>query len=131
MATVFFVTLPFIGTATIRLSDLAFDVSKSIRPLVVSLGNTLSSSEPLREMRAELQVKIRNLVDELGPEAFDDFEETRILRKEDFSNNFDAVAAEKLGRSKTLDRINLFNSEAPIPINTVFGREVDRVKINF
>lgn len=55
----FFVALPMIGMSTVRLSDLAIDVSKSIPPLLVSLGNVVSSSEPLREMRADLQVEKR------------------------------------------------------------------------
>jgi hypothetical protein len=50
--------------------DLAADLLKSIRPMVVAVGDTMSSSQPLREMRSELQQQIRELVFEHGPNFF-------------------------------------------------------------
>jgi hypothetical protein len=56
--------------AAVRSTEISFDVLKSIRPLIVSIGNSVSSSEPLRDMRKKLQIKIRNFVAEVRPVIF-------------------------------------------------------------
>ena len=89
----------------------------------------MSSSEPLREMRADLQVKIRNLVEEVGPELFEDFQKTRVVPKEMLNaDEYHRVAAEKLGRGRKAS-FELFDEEAHhLHINTVFGKEVDKIQ---
>lgn len=129
----FFVALPIVGISSIRLSDLAFDVSKSIRPLIVSIGNVMSSSEPLRELRAELQVKIRAMVDEMGPEIFEDFEEFRVVKKADLleeNGEFDDIA-KKMNRSRKLATPALTRIESTSQINALFSAEIDKVKLEF
>jgi glycerol-3-phosphate O-acyltransferase / dihydroxyacetone phosphate acyltransferase len=129
----FFVTLPIVGIASIRLSDLAFDVSKSIRPLIVSIGNVMSSSEPLRELRAELQAKIRLMVEEMGPEIFEDFEEIRVVKKEDIieeSGEFEEIA-KKLHRSRKLTSPSLSQVDNDPQGNAFFSAELDKVRFDF
>lgn len=129
VATLFSIFWPIISALAIHLGDLANDLSVSIRPLIVSIGNTLSSSEPpLREMRAELQIKIRRLVEECGPEIFQDFDKVRVVSKKVLdAESFNLVAAEKLGRGKNI-AVEMFEEES-IHINTVFGKEVDKVEV--
>ena len=67
---IFFVIYPVLGYATIIVSDMGLDIAKSLAPLVVSLGNVVSSSEPLRELRKKLKHNIEKLVTDLGPEVF-------------------------------------------------------------
>lgn len=93
---IFSIGWPILSGLSIYLADFLNDLTSSIRPLIVSLGNIFSSSEPLREMRAELQEKIRNLVEELGPLLYDNFEDIRVVRKED-------IAAEKRTRQNHVD----------------------------
>jgi hypothetical protein len=76
--TIFFVLYPVLGYATILVGDVGIDIAKSLPPLLVSLGNTLSSSAPLRELRKKLKDEILKLVQELGPVVFPDFEETKL-----------------------------------------------------
>ena len=76
---------PIISGLSIYLADLLFDLTNSIRPLLISLSDVTSSTEPLREMRADLQIKIRALVEELGPEFYGSakkFQDIRVISKE-------------------------------------------------
>jgi hypothetical protein len=122
------VALPLLGMASIRLSDVAVDVLKSIRPLIVALGNIMSSSEPLREMRSNLQKKIRHLVDELGPQLFPgEFEEIRILNHSHGDSGRGAI--DKLHRSKEFNIANV-NVNLETMTSDIFGKELDNVKMD-
>lgn len=139
-----FVSLPVAGILSVRLSDIALDVLKSTRPLVVSLGNVLSSSEPLREMRSDLQKRIREIVDELGTSVFPDFDEIRELNKPKTppssmsspSMNFNRSAADKLGRSKDIETIRAYENDnfenvdlfSSIAYKEQFGDAFDKVE---
>ncbi len=79
----------------------------------------MSSSEPLREMRADLQLKIRNLVEEVGPELFKDFEKSRVFPKE--AVEVHQVAATKLGRGNYFS-VEFLDDDSH-HINTVFGKD--------
>ncbi|KAI8910960.1 hypothetical protein EDD86DRAFT_189537 [Gorgonomyces haynaldii] len=70
----FFVLYPVLGYATILVGDIGIDIAKSLPPLMVSLGNVVSSSEPLRELRRKLKDNIEKLVKDLGPEVFPELE---------------------------------------------------------
>ena len=73
--------------AAVRSTEISFDVLKSIRPLIVSIGNSVSSSEPLRDMRRKLQVKIRNFVAEVRPVIFPELPPSE--KTEDFDEETD------------------------------------------
>lgn len=77
--TQFFIIYPILGYATILAGDVGVDIIKSLKPLIVSVGNTFSSSEPLRDLRRNLKKNIENLVEKLGPEIFPNFEDSRYL----------------------------------------------------
>ncbi|KAL1588769.1 hypothetical protein WHR41_02575 [Cladosporium halotolerans] len=66
--------------AALRFGEIGMDIFKSIRPLVLSLNPTSSNTlVKLRERRAMLQAAITDIVDELGPELFPDFDKQRIV----------------------------------------------------
>lgn len=66
--------------AALRFGEIGMDIFKSIRPLVLSLNPTSSNTlVQLRERRARLQAEITEIVDELGPELFPDFDKQRII----------------------------------------------------
>ncbi|KAM0716569.1 hypothetical protein Q7P37_008014 [Cladosporium fusiforme] len=67
--------------AALRFGEIGMDIFKSIRPLVLSLNPTSSNTlVKLRERRAMLQAEITEIVDELGPELFPDFDKQRIVQ---------------------------------------------------
>jgi glycerol-3-phosphate O-acyltransferase/dihydroxyacetone phosphate acyltransferase len=66
--------------AALRFGEIGMDIFKSIRPLVLSLNpNSSNTLVKLRERRARLQAEITEIVDELGPELFPDFDKQRIV----------------------------------------------------
>lgn len=67
--------------AALRFGEIGMDIFKSIRPLVLSLNPTSSNTlVQLRQRRAMLQAEITDIVDELGPELFPDFDKQRIIQ---------------------------------------------------
>lgn len=103
---IFLVVYPILGYSTIIISDIGLDIAKSLPPIIVSLGNTISSSEPLRELRRKLKNNIEQIVRELGPSVFPDFEDSRMSAK------FDAVSARKMGRTQTFQDIGTDDVES-------------------
>jgi hypothetical protein len=127
--TITVVALPLLGLASIRLSDVAIDVLKSIRPLIVALGNLMSSSEPLREMRLNLQRKIRHLVDDLGPELFPgEFEEIRLFNHSHDDSGRGAIDKLHRGKEFNMDNVDV-NLESPL-VADIFGKELESVKMD-
>ncbi|KAF9284426.1 glycerol-3-phosphate O-acyltransferase [Linnemannia elongata] len=72
--------IPFVTYASIRFGEVGIDIFKSIRPLFLSIipgeENTINE---LRRARSELQRTITDLINELAPEIYPDFDSTRIL----------------------------------------------------
>ncbi|KAF8983662.1 hypothetical protein BGZ46_009802 [Entomortierella lignicola] len=72
--------IPFVTYASIRFGEQGVDILKSIRPLFLSIipgeENTI---DELRKSRAELKKTVTNLINELGPEIYPDFDSLRIL----------------------------------------------------
>jgi len=66
--------------AALRFGEVGMDIIKSLRPLFIALaphhGNTL---QKLRARRKELALEVTELINELGPEMFSDFEKRRIV----------------------------------------------------
>lgn len=69
-----------ITLAALRFGEVGMDIFKSLRPLVLCL---LPSSDynihHMREQRASLSAQVTDLINELGPEMFSDFEKTRLV----------------------------------------------------
>ncbi|KAF2171812.1 hypothetical protein M409DRAFT_63379 [Zasmidium cellare ATCC 36951] len=74
---IFFPALCF---GALRFGEIGMDIFKSLRPLVLSLnptqGNTLVK---LRKKREWLSTRINEIINELGPELFPDFDQQRII----------------------------------------------------
>lgn len=124
------IVMPIMAVVSIRLFDISVDVIKSLRPLIVSMGNVLSSSEPLRELRAKLQKQIRDLVTELGEKEFPNFNANRILSIEETDGEQPVGIRGKLGRGTNLGGHGSAN-ETPVFIDEVIGADLDKVQMDF
>ncbi|GAA5904898.1 uncharacterized protein JCM6883_004903 [Sporobolomyces salmoneus] len=75
-----FAGLPVIGVAALKFGEVGMDVYKSLRPLILSL---VPGKEPqlqkLRLLREHLQGELNELVEELAPAIFEDFQRQRIV----------------------------------------------------
>ncbi|KAF9536928.1 hypothetical protein EC957_009350 [Mortierella hygrophila] len=72
--------IPFVTYASIRFGEVGIDIFKSIRPLFLSIiPGEESTIDELRRARSELQKTITDLINELAPEIYPDFDSTRIL----------------------------------------------------
>lgn len=66
--------------AALRIGEIGMDVLKSLPPLFVALNPGSSSAlTRLRRRREELAEKVTNLINELGPEVYPDFDAKRIV----------------------------------------------------
>lgn len=71
---------PSITFAALRFGEIGMDIFKSLRPLFLSLNPTSANTiYKLRERRAQLAIDVTNLINELGPEVFPDFDSARII----------------------------------------------------
>jgi glycerol-3-phosphate O-acyltransferase/dihydroxyacetone phosphate acyltransferase len=74
--------LPLIGYSALKFGEVGADVYKSLRPLFLSvLPGNVKQLDRIRTMRAALQVDIDSVVNELGPQLFDDFQRTRVIQQ--------------------------------------------------
>lgn len=74
------VFFPSITFAALRFGETGMDIFKSLRPLVLSLNPTSANTlVKLREERARLSAEVTDVINELGPEMFPDFDSTRII----------------------------------------------------
>ncbi|KAG0218144.1 hypothetical protein B0O80DRAFT_444465 [Mortierella sp. GBAus27b] len=71
--------IPFVTYASIRFGEVGIDILKSIRPLFLSITGEDNTIDDLRRSRAELQKTINQLINELAPEIYPDFDSKRIL----------------------------------------------------
>lgn len=68
----------------LRFGEIGMDIFKSLRPLFLSINPSSSGILfKLSERRANLSRRISDLVDELGPELFPDFEKMRLIQDSD------------------------------------------------
>lgn len=74
------VLFPLITFAALRLGEVGMDIFKSLRPLVMCINPASNYNiHQLRERRAALSERVTELINELGPEMFSDFDRTRIV----------------------------------------------------
>ncbi|KAM0748028.1 hypothetical protein T439DRAFT_328681 [Meredithblackwellia eburnea MCA 4105] len=72
--------LPLIGYSALKFGEVGMDVYKSLRPLLLSvLPGNVKQLDKLRTMRTSLQHDISLIVNEFGPQLFEDFQATRII----------------------------------------------------
>ncbi|CAJ0927629.1 14066_t:CDS:2 [Entrophospora sp. SA101] len=76
-------TMIFIDSyATMRLADTGHDIYRSLRPLFLSLiPSTKSYFQTLREVREQLSYDLTELINELGPKIYPDFDNSRLVRE--------------------------------------------------
>lgn len=74
------VLFPLITFAALRLGEVGMDIFKSLRPLVMCINPASSFNlQHLRERRADLSERVTEVINELGPEMFPDFDKNRIV----------------------------------------------------
>ncbi|TCD69724.1 hypothetical protein EIP91_006491 [Steccherinum ochraceum] len=74
------VALPFIAYAALKFGEAGLDVLKSLRPLVVALApGQQRSLDRLKTMRAQLSNELADIINEFGPQIYEDFDKMRIL----------------------------------------------------
>ena len=80
MAVLIYAISIMITFAALRIGETGMDILKSLRPLVLSLNPTSANTfVQLRKKRAELSIAVTDLINELGPEIFPDFERARLV----------------------------------------------------
>ena len=71
---------PVVCFAALRFGEIGMDIFKSLRPLFLSLNPSQSNTlVKLRHRREWLQEKVNEIINELGPELFPDFDQGRIV----------------------------------------------------
>ncbi|KAK4147554.1 uncharacterized protein C8A04DRAFT_24812 [Dichotomopilus funicola] len=74
------IVFPAITFAALRFGEVGMDILKSLRPLALCINPSSSYSiSQLRERRVELSAQVTNIINEIGPEMFPDFEHTRLV----------------------------------------------------
>nr|POE74524.1 putative acyltransferase [Quercus suber] len=71
---------PAVCFAALRFGEIGLDIFKSLRPLMLSINpGTSNTFVKLRETRQKLQEQVNDIINELGPELFQDFDHQRII----------------------------------------------------
>ncbi|RMZ88491.1 hypothetical protein DV736_g4280, partial [Chaetothyriales sp. CBS 134916] len=79
-APAFFVLCISLTFAALRIGEVGMDVLKSLPPLFIALNPRSSASfSRLQQRRQALSVKVTEVINQLGPEVFADFDATRIV----------------------------------------------------
>ncbi|KAF0383963.1 bifunctional glycerol-3-phosphate/glycerone-phosphate O-acyltransferase SCT1 [Gigaspora margarita] len=79
---VVFIILSVITYGTMRLADTGLDIYRSLRPLFLSLLPwSKSSIQNLRQIREKLAFDLTELINELGPKIYPDFDAARIVQE--------------------------------------------------
>lgn len=75
-----YIFFPAITFMALRFGETGMDIAKSLRPLILSLGPTSHNTMfRLRERRQRLVEQVTDVINELGPELYPDFDHQRIL----------------------------------------------------
>ncbi|KAK4554696.1 Glycerol-3-phosphate/dihydroxyacetone phosphate acyltransferase [Recurvomyces mirabilis] len=78
------ISFPFICFGALRFGEIGMDIFKSLRPLMLSISPTSKNTlVKLRERRESLQNQINDIINELGPELFPDFDKRRIISEDE------------------------------------------------
>ncbi|KAF9519980.1 hypothetical protein BS47DRAFT_1374859 [Hydnum rufescens UP504] len=72
--------MPFFGFSALKFGEAGLDVFKSLRPLVIALlPGQQRSLNRLKAMREEISIEVNAVINEFGPQLYDDFDSFRIL----------------------------------------------------
>ncbi|KAI2636704.1 acyltransferase [Xylaria nigripes] len=74
------IIFPAITFAAFRIGEVGMDILKSLRPLILCISPTSSYSvQRLRERRQDLAKQILKVINDFGPDMYEDFEKTRLI----------------------------------------------------
>ncbi|KAG9951692.1 glycerol-3-phosphate O-acyltransferase, partial [Aureobasidium melanogenum] len=105
-----YILFPAITFAALRFGEVGMDIVKSLRPLILSLGpssgNTLVK---LRAQRASLVEQVTQVINELGPELYPDFDHQRIISdpSHPLSPQYSQPQTPRSRRSSEYDRMSM------------------------
>ncbi|CAD0088578.1 unnamed protein product, partial [Aureobasidium vineae] len=105
-----YILFPAITFAALRFGEVGMDIVKSLRPLILSLGpssgNTLVK---LRAKRASLVEQVTEVINELGPELYPDFDHQRIVSdpSHPLSPSYSQPHTPRSRRSSEYDRMSM------------------------
>ncbi|KAI5267156.1 hypothetical protein E4T47_08117 [Aureobasidium subglaciale] len=105
-----YILFPAITFAALRFGEVGMDIAKSLRPLILSLGpwsgNTLIK---LRAKRASLAEQVTEVINELGPELYPDFDHHRIISdpSHPLSPSYSSPETPRSLRSSEYDRMSM------------------------
>lgn len=75
-----YVFFPALSFAALRFGEIGMDIAKSLRPLILSLNPTSSGTlAKVRHKRERLVEQVTDVINELGPELYPDFDHQRII----------------------------------------------------
>lgn len=96
-----YIFFPTITYAALRFGEVGMDIFKSLRPLVLSLNPSSSNTlVKLQKEREDLVTEITDVINELGPEMFPDFDHARIVADPtQYTNEGDRTPASPRGRN--------------------------------
>ncbi|KAI8635682.1 hypothetical protein F5Y19DRAFT_461258 [Xylariaceae sp. FL1651] len=131
------VIFPAITFAAFRIGEVGMDILKSLRPLILCISPTSSYSiQKLRERRAQLSEQVVKVINDLGPDMYEDFEKARLVsdpfRKDGFLSSREEAGVPVIGRdsestvssppdSPRMSRRNTTQSSRAIPRNESFS----------
>lgn len=116
--------------AALRIGEIGMDVLKSLPPLFVALNPQSSNSlTKLRERRSALAEKVTQLVNELGPEVYPDFDANRIVAdpykdgayQSRYKQLPDSIKIEEATEPSTPTSANFEDREPSTPTGTLYG----------
>ncbi len=97
--------------AALRFGEVGMDIFKSLRPLVLCVFPSSGYNiHRMREQRAKLSAQVTELINELGPDMFSDFEKTRLVPDANAPPTPTTAAAAAAGEGRRRD------SEASVDI---------------
>lgn len=95
-----YIVFPAITFASLRFGEVGMDIFKSLRPLILSLnpasGNIIHR---LQVRRAQLVEEVTDVINELGPELFPDFDRQRLISEKEARENADLSPPQSRSRS--------------------------------
>lgn len=110
-----YIFFPAITFAALRFGEVGMDIAKSLRPLILSLGpssgNTLVK---LRAKRAQLVEQVTEVINDLGPELYPDFDHQRIVSDptHPLSPSYSQPQTPRSRRSSDYDRLSMSSPES-------------------
>ncbi|KAI1871358.1 uncharacterized protein JN550_004803 [Neoarthrinium moseri] len=119
------IVFPAITFAALRFGEIGMDIAKSLRPLVLCLSPTSSyNMQRLRERRVGLANEVVTVINDLGPDMYDDFERSRLVKDPAFPGGDTSISDLEPGSPGSppmLSRKNTTASSRAIPRNESFS----------